>query len=49
LIETPLRNGAGDFKEIAVEYPVHPLSEIFPLMTEHEYEALKSDIDKNGL
>ena len=28
---------------------VHSASEIFPMMARHEYEALKTDIDKNGL
>lgn len=32
-----------------MEYPAHPISEIFPMMTEQEYKALKDDIEKNGL
>jgi hypothetical protein len=32
-----------------MSFPIHPLSEIFPLMAKHEYDALKADIDKNGL
>lgn len=32
-----------------MSFPIHPLSEIFPLMAKHEYDALKADIGKNGL
>jgi hypothetical protein len=31
-----------------MNYPIHPAANIFPLMTDEEYEGLKQDIDENG-
>jgi ParB-like chromosome segregation protein Spo0J len=31
------------------EMPFHPVADLFPLMTDDEYEKLKADIKANGL
>ena len=29
-------------------YPIHPAAELFPMMSETEYEGLKEDIKRHG-
>lgn len=31
-----------------MQFDIHPIASAFPMMTEHEYQGLKADIDKNG-